>query len=599
MRTFYGAHFMMMALAIWLSSLSLSAAIFFPQSPGELIADINTANGNCQDDVIYLGGLSFPLTGPYLATVNGLPVIGPDNCGNDDDTGYGNSLLIQGGTITRPGSTGSYRFFEVGSGAFFSLDSVTLSNGNPGAGNLGGAILVDVDGELVSVNNSIFIGNTGVSGGAIAIVEGAGGTISYSTFTGNTSTGTLAGTGGGAIVIIGGVAKHLNTEASIGPLNGPCTYNKITASTLNNNSAANMGGAIAVFGDNCGIEAVTDSTLYGNTAGVDGGGIALDSSGGGLVTLGNSTITNNTATTAGGGISVETGSFLGNLVSTIVALNTATTGPDINTTGTIEQESFNLVGNSTGSGLTAGNPNAHGSFIGSSTNPINPNLGPLQNNGGPTLTMALLNGSLAIDNGANPLLLNWDQRGPDYFRTDGTDIGAYQTQPQPHEDDEGEDVIVDCDDEEFYEDDGYDDFEDDGGPIGPPLPIFPPAFDPYLGGGMGGPMGGIGGDVPMANGQMAGVETIAVAKGGPAPSMKEASEAPSATTTVSSVAKKPVKATPKITEEASDQEYEESGSGCSLVGGKGQAANNIGLMAVLLLGAARVTFRKKAAIRIK
>ena len=71
-------------------------------------------------------------------------------------------------------------------------------------------------------------------------------------------------------------------------------------------------------------------------------------------------------------------------------------------------------------------------------NNTNPMLGPLQNNGGPTQTMALLPGSPAIDAG-NPTgctdnlghLLKTDQRGdprPNIEDTGGCDMGAYERQ---------------------------------------------------------------------------------------------------------------------------------------------------------------------------
>jgi len=71
-------------------------------------------------------------------------------------------------------------------------------------------------------------------------------------------------------------------------------------------------------------------------------------------------------------------------------------------------------------------------------NNTDPLLGPLQNNGGPTETMALLRGSPAIDAG-NPIgctdnldhLLTTDQRGmprPDHEDTSGCDMGAYERQ---------------------------------------------------------------------------------------------------------------------------------------------------------------------------
>ena len=67
-------------------------------------------------------------------------------------------------------------------------------------------------------------------------------------------------------------------------------------------------------------------------------------------------------------------------------------------------------------------------------------LRPLQNNGGPTLTHALMTGSPAIDKGKNFSGATTDQRGSGFDRTfddpsianatggDGTDIGAFEVQ---------------------------------------------------------------------------------------------------------------------------------------------------------------------------
>ncbi len=62
---------------------------------------------------------------------------------------------------------------------------------------------------------------------------------------------------------------------------------------------------------------------------------------------------------------------------------------------------------------------------------VNPLLGPLAFNGGPTRTQALLAGSPAIEAGSNPLALTMDQRGSGFARTVGllTDMGAYEAQP--------------------------------------------------------------------------------------------------------------------------------------------------------------------------
>src|SRR5262249_30509049 len=77
----------------------------------------------------------------------------------------------------------------------------------------------------------------------------------------------------------------------------------------------------------------------------------------------------------------------------------------------------------------------NGDQAGSVASPLDPRLGTLQNNGSPTLTMALLPGSPAIDAGDDsvlgaPLFLTTDQRGPGFPRKAGlhVDIGAFEIQ---------------------------------------------------------------------------------------------------------------------------------------------------------------------------
>ncbi|MFM8008586.1 MAG: choice-of-anchor Q domain-containing protein, partial [Dolichospermum sp.] len=102
----------------------------------------------------------------------------------------------------------------------------------------------------------------------------------------------------------------------------------------------------------------------------------------------------------------------------------------------------NLIGNLTGAKGT----------VGTGTDIVNPNpgLGPLQNNGGLTLTHALLSGSPAINAGNNSLIpadtedldgdgnrtepIPFDNRGSGFTRiSSGTvDIGAFEFQPAPN-----------------------------------------------------------------------------------------------------------------------------------------------------------------------
>src|SRR5439155_19102022 len=137
------------------------------------------------------------------------------------------------------------------------------------------------------------------------------------------------------------------------------------------------------------------------------------------LTITNSTLSGNSVSGGseqGGGIFMTNGTV--NIRSTIIAQNTATTsGPDFQ--GTLTSQGHNLIGDTNGATIT-------GDTTGNILNQ-NPRLGPLQNNGGPTQTMALLAGSPALDAGDNcvfdnsctPALstaLTTDQRGSGFSR---------------------------------------------------------------------------------------------------------------------------------------------------------------------------------------
>jgi hypothetical protein len=180
-----------------------------------------------------------------------------------------------------------------------------------------------------------------------------------------------------------------------------------------------------------------------------GAGLSVDA---GSVTLTSCTISSNRSVfgngagsgglfgggTLGPGSGTSGGLFAGATVQVqncLIALNQATNNPDVN--GTVQSGGFNLVGDADGSTGWLG---AEGANLGNGSFPINPKLGPLQNNGGTTPTMALLSGSPAIDQG-NSFGLTTDQRG--FVRPsdnsgianasggDGSDIGAYEAGVTP------------------------------------------------------------------------------------------------------------------------------------------------------------------------
>src|SRR5262249_52040729 len=106
-----------------------------------------------------------------------------------------------------------------------------------------------------------------------------------------------------------------------------------------------------------------------------------------------------------------------------------TVSPDFKcSTNTFPFANHCFIGNGNGSNLVNG---FNGSQVGSSANLIDPILGPLQNNGGPTPTRALLPGSPAIDAGTPTGAPSFDQRGLPRPSGAGFDIGAFEVQAAP------------------------------------------------------------------------------------------------------------------------------------------------------------------------
>ncbi|NLF73029.1 MAG: choice-of-anchor C family protein [Candidatus Anammoximicrobium sp.] len=179
--------------------------------------------------------------------------------------------------------------------------------------------------------------------------------------------------------------------------------------------------------------ALANTTVSGNASGSGGGGIYFDGNTN-VASLVNATISNNrsdfkgTTGQLGGGIYNATGNVL--LQNTIVAGNfcgTGSTASDI--AGSVDPAStHNLVADvGTAGGLVHG---VNQNLIG-----VDPQLGPLADNGGRSLTHALLTGSPAIDAANNALALRpdgeplwYDQRGYDFDRLVGlhVDLGAYE-----------------------------------------------------------------------------------------------------------------------------------------------------------------------------
>jgi predicted outer membrane repeat protein len=293
----------------------------------------------------------------------------------------GAGLTIDGGSadITISGAN-QYRVFEVGSDAKLTVSNLTVANGaDATASGSGGGIY---NNGTLEVRNSTFSGNSAPNG--------FGGAI----FSDVSDSGSVAG-----------------------PL-------EVRNSTLSGNSVGNGGGGIANF---YGTATVSNSTLSGNSANDFGGGGILISEG--TATVSNSTLWDNSATASGydgGGGIYNRGGGTVTLKNTIVANSPSASGENCYGT-TITNGGYNLDSDNT-CGFGTNNNSLSG---------IDPMLGDLADNGGPTMTHALLEGSPAIDKG-NSFGESTDQRGeerPSDFDTvanatdgDGSDIGAFEVQ---------------------------------------------------------------------------------------------------------------------------------------------------------------------------
>jgi hypothetical protein len=310
--------------------------------------------------------------------------------------------------------------------------SATGAGGGGGGGaGLGGA-LFNATGGVVSVSNSTFSGNQavggqggrgfpnngvfagsggaggGLNGGAGGTPGSAGGAGGFASGGGGGSGSAIPGGAGGAGGFGGGGGGGGGrTSGGTGGVGGAGGADGGAGSTAVASGAGGGGGGAGIGGAifNQGTLTVVSTTIAGNSAaGGAGGGDAF------AITPGAS------GTGLGGGIYADSGTVT--LENTLIAGNTADAGPDVN--GAITSQGYNLIGN-TGGGS---------GFTGTDLVNVNPALGPLAGNGGPTQTMALLPGSPALASGTNVGAPTTDQRGfsrPDNV-TNKVDIGAFQLQ---------------------------------------------------------------------------------------------------------------------------------------------------------------------------
>ncbi|MEY2488115.1 MAG: hypothetical protein QOC70_57 [Verrucomicrobiota bacterium] len=459
----------------------LESGIFATLSPGAFTAILAGKNGSVGLGLVevYGGLLASTLTVTSTANSGAGSLRNAIAAAGDGDTiqfdaalngrtiGLTSGELVVGKniTITGPGATllavssvsGTFRIVHVLPGHTVVIEGLKISGG---FSHQNGGGIFNEQATLTLNHCAVEANYSGGSGGGIySLGASATLTILNSTVNGNLNSGLDSGNGGeGAGINSTGTLTITNSSVSGNSVTaqpprpgraggifsgGPL---EISNSTISGNTGGFVGGGILSYGtatinnstvsantsigsgggiSNSGPMTITNSTVSGNAAvykdSGNGGGIySGDGTSSATLTITNCTISGNSADAHGGGINFVSGTL--QIANTI--LKVGTQGENIySESHMVTSHGYNLSSDNGGGFLTATGDQIN-------TNPV---LGPLQNNGGPTATHALLNGSPAI-NAGDPTFTPpplYDQRGPGYDRVVNgrIDVGSFEMQP--------------------------------------------------------------------------------------------------------------------------------------------------------------------------
>jgi predicted outer membrane repeat protein len=400
-----------------------------PNTPGSLPYDVAQADNSATPATITFSlGLSgiIPLSATLtLNNVNGQPISIDGSDGNITVNGQNpvEDFLIQNGqtaTINALTITGGHSAAADG-GGIYNKGSLTLSNstvtGNSALSNRGGGIY---SAGTLSMTKDTVTGNSAQLGAGIFCDTGTTTTLSNCTIANNTGTSSGGGIdSAGTLSMTNDTVTGNSAEFGAGidcEAGGMKTLSNCTIAN-NTTNGGDGGGIFSVA-----TLSMTNDTVTNNSAPIGGG---IDCEPGGMTTLINCTIANNTATGGdGGGIWCKNAPL--NLLNTIVSNPGSGAVTENDVYGTITNAQANLFSSSP--------VIAVGGDLGGNQFNTNPLLGPLQNNGGPTQTMALQAGSPALGKGVSSssigMVPTTDQIG-NPRPANSPSIGACETQFTP------------------------------------------------------------------------------------------------------------------------------------------------------------------------
>jgi CSLREA domain-containing protein len=345
------------------------------------------------------------------------------NGGAQENRAANGGGIVNDGTLTLSNANVTGNAATRDGGGILSRGTQSLTNvevsGNTAEG-IGGGILTRAG--VTTLSNGAIKGNSAAMGGGVATEQGATATLVNADVTENTAQaegGGLYSSASALDIAIATIAANTagGNGGGIAALGGALSLSRATVST---NSAAGDGGGI--YGDSATMD-VTNATISGNSAAGGGAGVLNR---GGTARLTSVTLAANTTAFPSGGALAKLASGVSTLQSTLLANgapagNCAALGPRA------DQGTLRSAGGNFSSDRTC----AEAFRLPGEVNNRDPLVGPLQDNGGPTQTQALMPGSPAVGAVSAalcfPLLV--DQRGVSRSPGARCDVGAYQTGP--------------------------------------------------------------------------------------------------------------------------------------------------------------------------
>lgn len=354
-----------------------------------------------------------------------------------------------GAPVTTIDGGGSGSVVDVTSAITVLIDGLTLQGGSALSG--GG---VDVPTGSLTLTDSVIrdCEATGVGGGAIASLVGGTVVLRNSTVTSCATRGSGGGIAvqGGALEIYRSTVELCTSDGPGGGVHAMSADVLIQRSSLLGNQTLSSGGALALDGSTGDLRnstlagggsatfgggglwsetslfALRNCTLSGTTAAYGG---ALHTSGAPLVpgtpnVVSNSTITACTASSFGGGVSHVIGSAPLHVRNTVIAGNSVSAVPatDLDVYGELTSLGHNLIG----TGAAGFADGVLSDRVGSPGAPLDPRLGPLADNGGPTGTHEPLAGSPLFSAGDLFEFEPVDQRGVPRIQGFAPEIGSFE-----------------------------------------------------------------------------------------------------------------------------------------------------------------------------